>query len=79
MEESLGLDELVVLHHVKNHLLSLLLALQCVIVIKSALKKLLQEELPKNNKSTVNNEKYLRSRRLWIQEKLTLKLNSSLA
>ena len=47
-EESLVLDELVVLHHVQNYRLSILPALQCVVAIKSALKKLLLEEMPKN-------------------------------
>ena len=34
IEESLGLDELLVLHHVQNHWLSLLFALQYVVAIK---------------------------------------------
>lgn len=49
IEESLGLDELVVLHHVQSHWLSLVPALQQFLVVKEALKKLLLEEMPKND------------------------------
>ena len=59
IEEYLGLDEMVTLHHVQSHWLSLVPALQHVVAIKSVLKKLLPEELPKNYKSTVNNDRYI--------------------
>ena len=51
IEESLGLDELVVLHHVQSCCLSLVQGLQQFLVVKEALKKLLLEEMPKNDKT----------------------------
>ena len=59
IQDSLGFVEWIVLHDVQNHWLSLLPALQYVVTIKSAVKKLLLNELPKNDKSMVNNDKYL--------------------
>ena len=76
INESLGLDELVLLYHVQNHWLSLLPGLQYVAAIKSAPKKLLPEKLPKMTKALPTMTSTLQSRRLWIQEKLKLILNS---
>ena len=59
MEESLGLEELVLHHHVQSHWLSLVPALECLVQIKEALKKLLIEELPKRDKHLKDIEKYL--------------------
>ena len=59
IEESLGLDELVVLHHVQSHWLSLVPALQQFLGVKEALKKLLLEEMPKNGKNITKNDKYM--------------------
>ena len=59
MEESLRLEELVLHHHVQSHWLSLVPALECLVQIKEALKKLLIEELPKQDKHIKDNEKHL--------------------
>ena len=59
IEQSLGLKELVLWHHVQSRWLSLVPALQCLLHIKDALKKLLLEELPKQDKKIKENEKYL--------------------
>ena len=50
MEESLGLAELVLCCHVQSHWLSLVPALEHLVQIKKALKKLFIEELPKQDK-----------------------------
>ena len=59
IEQSLGLEEQVLQHHVQNRWLSLVPALQHLLHIKDALKKLLLEELPKQDKKIKENEKYL--------------------
>ena len=59
MEEFLGLEELVLHCHVQSHWLSLVPALECLVQIKEALKKLLIEELPKQDKHLKDNEKNL--------------------
>ena len=59
MEESLGLEELVLHRHVQSHWLSLVPALEHLVQIKEALKELLIEELPKQDKHLKDNEKYL--------------------
>ena len=59
IEQSLGLEDLALLHHVQSRWLSLVPALQCLLHIKDALKKLLLEELPKQDKKIKENEKYL--------------------
>ena len=56
--KTLGQDELVVLHHVLNHCLSLLPALQSDVAIKSSVNELLLEELPKNGRSIANSDEY---------------------
>ena len=58
IEEALGLDELVLLHHVQSRWLSLVPALQRVISMKAALVKLFVDELPKNDKNITKNDKY---------------------
>ena len=40
-------------------MLSLVPPLQCLITIKDALKKLLLEEMPKNDKAIIKNDKYI--------------------
>ena len=47
MEESLGLEELVLQYHVQSRWLSLVPALEQLVEIKDALKKLVIDELPK--------------------------------
>ena len=59
IEQSLGLEKLVLQHHVQSRWLSLVPALQHLLHIKDALKKLLLEELPKQDKKIKENEKYL--------------------
>ena len=63
IEESLGLEELVLLHHVQSQWLSLVPALQCLVTIKDAVKKLLLEDMPKSEKNFSKNDKYLSVKR----------------
>ena len=58
IEESLGLDDLVVLCHVQSRWLSLVPALQLFLAVKEALQKLLLVEMPKNDKN-MRNAKYM--------------------
>lgn len=58
-EQALGLDELMVLRHVQSRWLSLVPALERLVDISSAIKKLLLEDLPKSDKSIGKNDKYL--------------------
>ena len=67
IEESLGLDELVILHHVQSHWLSLVPALQWFLVVKEALKKLLLEEMPKNDKNITKMTSIWQSKKSRIQ------------
>ena len=59
IEESLGLDDLVVLRHVQSQWLSLVQALQQFLAVKEALQKLLLVEMPKNDKNIMRNAKYM--------------------
>ena len=63
IEESLGLEELIVLNHVQSLWLSLVPTLQCLVTIKGSVKKLLLEDMPKNEKNISKNDKYLSSKR----------------
>ena len=63
IEEKLGLDELVVLHHVQSLWLSLVPTLERFLTVKQALKKLLLEEMPKKDKNIGKNDKYLAIKR----------------
>ena len=58
IEESLGLDELIVLHHIQSHWLSLVPAVERVLQIQGALKKLFQDLL-KRDKTIHKNNRYL--------------------
>ena len=55
IEQSLGLEELVLWHHVQSRWLSLVPALQHLLHIKDALKMLLLEGLPKHDKKIKEN------------------------
>ena len=57
MEESLGLEELILLHHVQSWWLSLVPALEQLVEIKDALKKLVIDELPKQDKNIRDSDK----------------------
>ena len=59
IEQFLGLEELVLWHCVQSRWLSLVPVMQCLLHIKDTLKKLLLEELPKQDKKIKENEKYL--------------------
>ena len=59
IEESLGLEELAVLCHVQSWWSSLVPALQHLLTVKDALKKLLLVEMPKNVKTIIKNDKYI--------------------
>lgn len=59
VEQDLGLEELTILRHVQSRWLSLVPALERLVNISSALKKLLLEVLPKNDKNILKNDKYL--------------------
>ena len=59
IEESVGLEELVVLSHMQSQQLSLVPALQHLVTVKDALKKLLLEGMPKNDKTIIKNDKYI--------------------
>ena len=58
MEESLGLEELVLWHHVQSQWLSIVPALEQLVEIKDALKKLVIDELPKQDKNIRDSDKY---------------------
>ena len=58
IEDSLSLEELLVMHHTQSHWLSLVPSLQHIVQIQDAIKKLLQE-LPKSDKRITANDKYL--------------------
>ena len=58
VEESLGLEELVLRHHVQSRWLSLLPALEWLVEIKDALKKLVIDELPNQDKNIRDSDKY---------------------
>ena len=58
MEESLGLEELVLWHHVQSQWLSLVPALEWLVEIKDALKKLVIDELSKQYKNIRDSDKY---------------------
>ena len=59
MEESLCLEELVLWCHVQSQWLSLVPALEPLVEIKDALKKLVIDELPKQDKNIRDSDKYL--------------------
>ena len=59
MEESLGLEELFLQCHVQSWWLSLVPALEWLVEIKDALKKLVIDELPKQDKNIRGNDKFL--------------------
>ena len=52
IEETLGLEELIVLHHVQSQWLSIFPTSQCLVTIKDAVKKLLLEDMLKNDRKT---------------------------
>ena len=58
IEDSLDMEELLIMHHAQSHWLSLVPAWQHIVQIQDAIKKLLQD-LPKSDKKTTANDKNL--------------------
>ena len=74
IEETLGLSDLVLLHHVQSRWLSLVPAIQRVMSMKTALLKLFVDQLPKNDKNITNNDKYLIIRRALESKEVELQM-----
>ena len=57
IEDSLGLEELIMPYHVQSQWFSFVPTLQHLVKIKDAVKKLLVKEMPKNDKNISKNDK----------------------
>ena len=73
IEDSFGLEELLVMHHAQSHWLSLVPALQHIVQIQDAIKKLLQD-LPKSDKRITANDKYLFIKRSLESKEVSLEM-----